>query len=481
MSVLENLKPAAVWKYFEEICSIPHISFHEKELSDYCVTFARDRGLYCEQDELGNVLIVAEATEGYEDVAPIILQGHLDMVGDKVPECPINMETEPIQIVVDGDYVRAEGTTLGGDDGIAVAYALAILDSKDVPHPRLEVVLTISEEVGLIGANTIDLSSCKARKLLNVDSDREGYITVGCAGGVRVTSVLPVEKTTGKGIACNVLVDGLRGGHSGMEIDKGRANANVLLGRVLEMLREAVEYDLVNAQGGVKENVIPKEAFAKILVAASDKDKLAAVAEEFQKMMASEYGTADPDICLSICAGEEEEAEVLTKDSRDKVVTALNVLPNGVQAMSVDLPGLVETSLNLGVMSFEADKFVIHLSVRSSVTSAKAQIVKKIELLTKALGGTTELQGDYPGWEYVRESEFRDKCVEIFKAQYGYEPRVETIHAGLECGLFTAKVPGLDCISIGPDMLDIHTPMERVDIASVERVWEYIKAVIAAK
>lgn len=481
MSVLENLKPAAVWKYFEEICGIPHISFHEKELSDYCVAFAKDRGLYCEQDELGNVLIVAEATEGYEDVAPIILQGHLDMVGDKVPECPINMETEPIQIVVDGEYVRAEGTTLGGDDGIAVAYALAILDSKDIPHPRLEVVLTISEEVGLIGANTINLSSCKARKLLNVDSDREGFITVGCAGGVRVTSMLPIEKTEAKGIACDVLVDGLRGGHSGMEIDKGRANANVLLGRVLEMLKGNIEYYLADAQGGVKENVIPKEAFAKILVAEKDVEKLSGVTEEFQKMMASEYGTADPDIQLSVKIGTEETKNVLSKDSLDKVVVALNVLPNGVQAMSVDLPGLVETSLNLGVMSFEEDKFVVHLSVRSSVPSAKAQIVKKVELLTKVLGGTTELQGDYPGWEYVRESEFRDTCVELFKVQYGYEPRVETIHAGLECGLFTAKVPDLDCISIGPDMLDIHTPMERVNIASVERVWEYIKAVIAVK
>ncbi len=481
MSVLEGLKPASVWKYFEEICGIPHISFHEKELSDYCVQFAKDRGYYCEQDEYGNVIIVAEATDGYEDVAPIILQGHLDMVGDKVPECPINMETEPIQIMVDGDFVRANGTTLGGDDGIAVAYALAILDADDIPHPRLEVVLTISEEVGLIGANTVDLSSCKGRKLLNVDSDREGYLTVGCAGGVRVTSMIPVEKCVKKGIVCNVLVDGLRGGHSGMEIDKGRANANVLLGRVLEMLREKMDTALVEIQGGVKENVIPKEAMAKILASADEVDKLAEVVDEFQQMMGSEFGTADPDIALKITAGEEVETEVLTCEAFAKVITALNVLPNGIQAMSMDLPGLVETSLNLGVMAVEADQFVVHLSVRSSVPSAKQQVVKQISLLTKVLGGSVELQGDYPGWEFVRESEFRDKCVEIFKAQYGYEPKVETIHAGLECGLFTAKVPGLDCISIGPEMLDIHTPMERVEIKSVERVWEYIKAVIAAK
>jgi dipeptidase D len=266
-----------------------------------------------------------------------------------------------------------------------------------------------------------------------------------------------------------------------MEIDKGRANANVLLGRVLEMLREKMDAALVEIQGGVKENVIPKEAMAKILIPAEETAQLTEVVNEFQQMMSSEFGTADPDITLKLTVGAEEEKEVLTCEAFAKVITALNVLPNGIQTMSMDLPGLVETSLNLGVMSVESDKFVVHLSVRSSVPSAKQQVVKQITLLTEVLGGTVELQGDYPGWEFVRESNFRDKCVEIFKAQYGYEPKVETIHAGLECGLFTAKVPGLDCISIGPEMLDIHTPMERVEIKSVERVWEYIKAVMAAK
>lgn len=481
MKVLENLQPAEVFHFFEEICAIPHTSFHEQQLSNYCVKFAEDRGLFCRQDEMGNVLIVAEATEGYEDVPAMILQGHLDMVGDKVQGCPIDLEKDGLDLFIDGDQIGAKGTTLGADDGIAVAYALAILDSEEIAHPRLEVVLTVSEEVGLLGATGIDLSECQARRLLNIDSEDEGVLTVGCAGGRRVLSQIPMQYEEKEGLFCRIEVSGLLGGHSGIEIDQGRANANMLIGRFLLMLEEKIAYSLVNIHGGVKENVIPKEAFAEILIEEEDLYILKRIAEEFNEKMAAEYGTADPDIKLTVEASDLVKCKALDDISAQKILTALNLMPNGIQAMSMDLPGLVETSLNLGVAEIVDDTFEMYFSVRSSVVSAKEYISDKIEHLTKMMNGTVEISGDYPAWPYARESKLRDLCIDVFKEQYGYEPKVELIHAGLECGILSDKISGLDCISFGPDLTAVHSPNERVSISSTARVWEYLKALLAAK
>lgn len=479
MRVLEGLQPSDVLYYFEEICSIPHISFHEKALSDYCVKFAKEHDLFYQQDEMGNVLIVAEATPGYEEVEPIILQGHLDMVGDKVPECPIDMVNESIQIKVEGDYICAEGTTLGGDDGIAVAYGLAALASEDLPHPRLEVVLTVSEEVGLLGAAAMDLSACKGRRLLNIDSEDEGVLTVSCAGGIHVESEIPVTRKTMTGICCKVAFDGLRGGHSGVEIDKGRGNANVLLGRFLMILKEKTEYGLVKLSGGVKDNVIPKDACAEFVT--EDMTALEQAMELFHEQLRAEYGAAEPDAKLVMTKGEQCEVMALDQDSLERVIEALNLMPNGVQAMSMDIEGLVETSLNMGTAELTEDVLKLGFSIRSSVPSAKDQIVKKVEMLTKLLGGTTASTGAYPAWPYMRDSKLRELCIKIYKEQYGEEPEVQAIHAGLECGLLSGKIPGLDCVSIGPDMKDIHSPKEMLSISSVARVWEYVKAIISAK
>lgn len=482
MRVLKNLQPAKVFYYFEEICKIPHVSFHEKELSDYCVNFAKERGFFCRQDEMGNVLIVADATPGYEDVEPIIMQAHLDMVGDKVPECDIDMEKEPIKIKVDGDFIRAEGTTLGGDDGIAVAYALAILDSDDIPHPRMEVVLTVSEEVGLLGATGMDLSMCKGKRLINVDSEVEGVLTAGCAGGIRIRSEFGISRQKNTGVYCEAVLEGLKGGHSGMEIDKGRANANVLLGRFLLMLREQVkDFGVIELQGGAKENVIPKDGHVRFLIKEDQAALVSKVADAFDREMDMEYGTADPDIHIKLTVGKIVTKEVLDEDSVEKLIVALNNMPNGVQGMSMDLPGLVETSLNLGVAETDENAFVLRFSVRSSVASAKNYLVKKVELLTCALGGKVSFAGEYPAWPYARSSGLRDLCVDIYKKQYGKEPKIDVLHAGLECGILSSKIPGLDCISIGPDMLEIHTPNERLSIRSAARVWEYIKEILAAK
>ncbi len=481
MKVLQNLEPASVFHFFEEICSIPHTSFHEKALSDYLVAFAKERDLYYEQDELGNVIIIAPATEGYEDVEPIILQGHIDMVGDKAPDSDIDLEKDGLRLGIDGDWIYAEGTTLGGDDGIAVAYALAILDSKDIPHPRFEAVLTVSEEVGLIGASGIDLSSCQAKRLLNVDSEEEGIFTVGCAGGIRLQCDIPVTRIPDSGLCLDFKFEGILGGHSGIEINNGLANANALMGRFFMALQKACDFEIVTISGGVKENVIPKDAAFSLLI---DNADLAAVEDtlaDFNAEIKSEYAAADPNANLVMASAGVADAYVLDDASKNKLITALNLMPTGVQAMCMDLPGLVETSLNMGVINMTNDNLQICLSVRSSVSSAKAYIVNKVTQLTTFLGGTVSSSGEYPAWPLARESKFREQCIEVYKNLYGKEPEVVTIHAGLECGILSEKIPGLDCISVGPDLKEIHTIKERASISSVARVWEFIKAVLAYK
>lgn len=478
MKILNHLEPASVFHYFEKICNIPHTSFHEKELSDYCVSFAKKRGLYYEQDALGNVIIIADATEGYEDVEPIILQGHLDMVGDKAPDCDIDLEKDGLRLGIDGDWIYANGTTLGGDDGIAIAYGLAILDAQDIPHPRLEVVFTVSEEVGLLGAAGIDLSCCKARRLLNIDSEAEGIFTVGCAGGIRIQSDIPMKRHKLFGLRLDLHFEGILGGHSGIEINNGLANAITLTGRFLMMLKEHCRFEILSLNGGVKENVIPKDAAFSLLIEEEALPKVQKILALFNTQVPTEY-PADPNAMLLMDVRTISEASVLDPTSKEKLILSLNLMPNGVQAMCSDLPGLVETSLNMGIVSLKDEQLELCFSVRSSVSSAKSYITKKLHLLTEFLGGTLTSSGDYPAWPYVRDSSFRDQCVEIYEKLYGKSPQVVTIHAGLECGILSEKLPGLDCISIGPDLKEIHTIKERASISSIARVWEFIKAILA--
>ena len=431
---------------------------------------------------MGNVLIKAPATPGYENQPALILQGHLDMVGDKTAACPLDLEKDAIQLVVDGNYVRAEGTTLGGDDGIAVAYALAVLDAKDIPHPALEVVLTVCEEVGLLGASAMELSDLEGRLLINIDSEEEGVLTAGCAGGRRVECHLPVTRAAVTGTAVKADVTGLVGGHSGTEIHKGRANAIALLGRWLTLLTEnGVDYTVLALSGGAKENVIPKESSVTLVLPTGITEGVRAAAAQFAAQMKAEYGTADPEICLQLteqgCGG----YQALDGASVQRLRKALLLMPWGVQAMSMDVPGLVETSLNLGVAELDDSEAILRFSLRSSVPSAKELLSCKLQTLTELLGGTVRFHGDYPAWTYARESTLRDRCVAMYEAQYGAKPQIVAIHAGLECGILSGKIDGLDCISFGPNLLHVHTPNERADIASVARVWEYLKAILAYK
>ena len=482
MSALTGLEPASVFYYFEEICGIPHTSHHEKALSDYCVQFAKAHGLACRQDEMGNLLIKAPATPGYEKEPGLILQGHLDMVGDKTADCPLDLEKDAIHPVVDGGYVCAEGTTLGGDDGIAVAYALAVLDSKDIPHPALEVVLTVCEEVGLLGASAMDFSDLEGRMLVNIDSEEEGVLTAGCAGGRRVECHLPIARVPVTGTAVKADVIGLVGGHSGTEIHKGRANAIALLGRWLTLLTEnGVDYAALTLSGGAKENVIPKESSITLVLPAGITEGVHTAAAQFAAQVQAEYGMADPAIRLQLTEQGCGAFSALDADSTQRLRKALLLMPWGVQAMSMDVPGLVETSLNLGVAEMDEQEAILRFSIRSSMPSAKELLCCKVQTLTELLGGSVRFHGDYPAWTYARESALRDRCVAVYEAQYGKKPQIAALHAGLECGILSGKIEGLDCISFGPNLLHVHTPNERADIASVARVWEYLKAILAYK
>lgn len=470
MAVLERLEPKNVFRFFEEICAIPHGSGNTKMISDYLVNFARERGLEYYQDALNNVIIIKSAAAGYEASEPVILQGHMDMVCEKAPDCDKDMAREGLDLVVEGDTVRAEGTTLGGDDGIAVAMMLAALDDPAMEHPRLECVFTVDEEVGMEGAVGLDVSKLRGKRLLNIDSEDEGVFTVSCAGGNRTHCVLPVKREAFTGKMLTITIDGLIGGHSGVEIHKGRANASRVLGRVLYRLSRTTQMRLVSVSGGLKDNAIPVSACAVVCVA--EQEAAVQVCREMETLLKNEYVRTDPGIALSVAEGGEGLA--MDGDSTARVLCLLTLCPDGVQVMSADMEGLVQTSLNLGILTTSPASVEASFCVRSSVESQKAMLVDCLRCLSEQLGGTVYVTGDYPGWQYRQNSPLRDLLVEVYTQQYGRKPVVEAIHAGVECGLFCGKIPDLDCVSIGPDLTDIHTYRERLHIASARRVWEMV-------
>ena len=467
MAVLEHLEPKGVFSFFEQLCAIPHGSGNTKAISDFLVRFAQARDLEYIQDALNNVIIIKEATPGYEAAEPVILQGHMDMVCEKAPDCAKDMAAEGLDLAVEGDTVFARGTTLGGDDGIAVAMTLAVLDAQDLPHPRIEAVFTVDEETGMDGAFGIDVSPLTAKRLINIDSEAEGIFTVSCAGGCGAACVLPVQRADFSGTALRVDVEGLAGGHSGTEI-------NMLLGRVLLEFADRTPLRIVSVSGGLKDNAIPTAACATLI--AADEAILRGACAEMEKAFQNEYCVTDPGVAL--CVSPAEAATPMDEESTRRVICLLTCAPNGIQTMSADIEGLVQTSLNLGILTTGADNVTASFSVRSSVESQKKMLVDRLTCLMRQLGGSVSIRGDYPGWAYRQESPLRDLMSEVFTAQYGHPPVIEAIHAGLECGLFSGKIPGLDCISIGPDLTDIHTFREKLHIASTARTWALLTEVL---
>ena len=506
MSVLLNTEPKKVFEYFERLCSVPHGSGNTKIISDLLVSCAQELGLSYIQDELNNVIIFKPASAGMEGHEPVILQGHMDMVCTKEDWVDKDMVRDGLDLVLEGEWLKARGTSLGADDGIAVAIALAILSDDSLRHPPIEAVFTVDEEVGMDGAFGIDLSMLKGRRMLNIDSEKEGEFTASCAGGVRADCIVPGEKTpvTDEERLIEVSVTGLIGGHSGCEIHTGRANANKLMARLL--YAAAGEFDglrLVSFNGGRFDNVICPECTAVVAVPRKSACHLAKLINDYDEIYKSEYAAADPGVKVAYkkvsntcCgAGSIDSAGVsaakntgtgrstscqsgaeyaFTSADTLNILRTMFVLPQGVQEMSMDIKGLTQTSLNMGVAGAEDDGMHFSYSIRSCITSQKLMVLDIVRSVVESSGGSVTTRGMYPGWAFNRHSEFRDRLAAVYERLFNEQPVISATHGGLECGLFMDKIKGLDCVSIGPDMYDIHSCAERVSVLSVERLYRLI-------
>ena len=456
-------------EFFEEFSKIPRGSGNTSAIADYLVNFANERNLEVIRDSADNVIIRKGATAGYEGKPGIIFQGHTDIVALKNPDCQIDMDKEGLRLYRDGDFLRAEGTTLGADDGVAMAYALAILDSSEIEHPDFEAVFTSDEEVGLLGATALDASNIKGKMLINIDSDEEGIFTVGCAGGARVDITLPVDTKTFIGKIYTLTIKGLRGGHSGVEINKNRANAIKVAFEILSKL-EGVR--LATATAGSADNAIPSDAIITFTAKNSVMD-IADVVNDIKECLPVDESDVKFNIEMNIVS-----AKMLSNDASKNIIALILDMPNGVTRMSEDIEGLVETSLNMGILGLSRKGFELTISVRSAKGAEKAKLLDTIKSTAEAHGASISVRGEYPAWEYKKDSHLRDVMCRVYSEMYGKDAEVVTIHAGLECGIFSDKIEGLDCVSIGPDNHDIHTPEERLSLSSFERVYKYLLNVL---
>lgn len=472
MRILEGLKPDKVFEYFEDISAIPRGSRNTDKIRNYCVQFAEKRNLRYICDNAGNIVIFKPANKS-NSTEPVIIQGHLDMVWEKSDKSSINFETDGIELIVDGDFIRANGTTLGGDDGIAVAMGLALLDSSDITHPPLEVLFTADEEVGMSGAEGLDASILDGKRMINLDSEAENVLWVSCAGGIRADVVFNTEFISNCKTSFEINVSRLHGGHSGAEIHKGYANANKVMGRFLSKLATVCSFELCSINGGTMDNAITRECRCII----SSDENVYDIISELYDDFTSEFKRNDPDIAISVskCKGENKS---LSSDSTKSFINLLNELPSGVVAMSKEIDGLVETSLNLGKLKTSNDNISFVFSLRSGKDSEKEKLCKEVSEICRKYSCNIDFRSSYPAWEYKAESELRDTMISVYREMYGNELNVTAIHAGLECGIFCGKIKGLDCVSLGPDMYDIHTPEERLSISSCRRVWNFLLRVL---
>lgn len=475
LMVLEKIDYKRVFTYFEEISRIPRGSKNNQAISDYLFAFGKKHGLECYQDDALNVILIKEATKGLEHVPAIMIQGHMDMVCEKDSDTVHDFFNEGLDLQIDGDFIYAKGTTLGGDDGIALAYGMSILTDEELAHPRLEVVFTTDEEIGMDGATALSTEKLQAKYFINVDSEEEGILTVGCAGGMTSTLTLPLERTAASGVKVKVAIKGLQGGHSGIEITKNRTNGNILMGRLLSALEKKVDFRTITVWGGLKDNAIPREAFAELLTDTKNAEKLECAVNELAAIYKNELSSSEPELVFEVeWDKEQKDYPVLTETAFKNVLTILLYTPNGIQAMSSDIAGLVESSLNLGIFTMSDKGASFSYSVRSSKSTYKDFMSDKLERLIQMVGGTYSMRGIYPAWELKKESKLTEICKEVYKKQYGEDLVIEVIHAGLECGIISNKMKDLDIVSIGPNMFDIHTPSERISISSAKRVYDYV-------
>lgn len=471
-----NLTPAAekVFGFFEEISAIPRGSGNMKKIADYCENFAQKFGLKYVRDEADNVVIFKEGTCGFEHNEPIILQGHLDIVCQRTDDSNIDFQNDGLEIYCEGDYIKAHGTTLGADNGIAVSFVLAILSQDDIPHPPIEAVFTTDEEIGLLGANALDTTILKSKKMINLDSETDDVLTVSCAGGQDVVLRLPLSYKTSHGCKITIGFKGLLGGHSGVEIHKGRTNADVLLINTLSRLKENCAFDIISVTGGSKPNAIPQGATA--VISASNPQT---VISALESMDWSQIEACEPDFRLEISTEDPGNHTCLSDKTYEKLIGFLTHTPNGVIKMSEEIEGLVETSLNLGILSTEKDFITAHFALRSNKEVSLKALCEQVVNTADKYDVMSEVFGFYPPWEYRADSPLRELYKKCYKDLFQKEIRVEAIHAGLECAVFSSTIKDLDCISVGPNMQDVHTPNEKLEIPSTIRTFDLLLKVLS--
>ena len=477
MNPLQNTEPKEVFKWFYEISQVPRGSGNERAISDFLVKFAKDRNLEVHQDKAMNVIIKKPGTAGYEKSPTVIIQGHMDMVCEKDASSNHDFLKDPIKFVVKGEMLYADKTTLGGDDGIAVAYALTVLDSKDIPHPPLEVLITTEEETGMGGAMALTDEHLQGTRLLNIDSEEEGVFLVSCAGGANIHVFFDIKKEAAKGKFLKITVGGLLGGHSGIEINKQRANSIKLLGRILYNIKQNEKINIVEISGGSKHNAIAKDAHA--VIAAENTEAVLKIVEKMTADFKGEYRAVDKLLTVTANETQNPSGQMFTKELTLNLIDFMASIPNGVQYMSMEIHGLVQTSLNNGVLEEIDGKIKFTTSVRSSVKSALDEIVDILRIQAERCGAEFSKVSEYPAWEYSPDSPVRDAAVNVYKKLNNKEPLITAIHAGLECGLLKKTLPKVDAISFGPNLYDVHTPNEHMEIASVERVWKFLLAYLA--
>lgn len=481
--MLQTMDYKRVLYYFTELSKIPRGSGNNQGISDFLVQFAKDQNLKYIQDDALNVVIYKEASKGYEAHTPVILQGHMDMVCVKEPDCIHDFKTEGLELFTDGEFLRARKTTLGGDDGVALAYGMALLADDTLKHPALEIVITTDEETGMDGAIALDPSCLKGRMMINVDSEEEDIVLVSSAGGSRVLASIDLQQKPQTGYMGTIVLSGLKGGHSGAEINSNRTNAVLAMARLLFELKQE-EFSLIELSGGEKENAIPSISKAEIVVSSKeDAEKLKQLIEVLKKTYQKELQAAEPQLKIEFNFSLEQEQKeylVLHPTSFEKVLFLLIQAPNGVQTMSAEIEGLVETSLNLGIFEIDETKAKFHYSIRSSIGSAKGFLAMKLLYLFELFGGSCEIGAQYPAWEYRKDSPLREKFSQVYMQIYKKAPKFSAIHAGLECGLIAEKIPQMDIVSIGPNLYDIHSPKERLEIQSFLRVYQFLEKLLEA-
>ncbi len=476
MRISRGLAPERVFHYFEEISAIPRGSGNMEKIAQYCMDFAKKHSLKAIKDDADNVIIFKDGSCGGENAEPLILQGHLDMVCQKTADCEIDFLKDGLELYIDGDFLKAKGTTLGADNGIAVAMILSVLESDNIPHPPIEAVFTTDEEIGLIGAGKLDKSLLKSKRMINLDSEQISTVTVSCAGGSDFRASMPFEREKAFGTKLTVLLNGLKGGHSGDKINSGRVNSDILAGRVLNYLNSHCNLEVISVNGGDKGNAIP--VYSELELCTNEPELLKAEAEKYINIIKEEIAFREPDFTFGIIASGAGEYEVLPEEVKERLIFILTCIPNGVMEMSAEIKGLVETSLNLGVLETKADKIIFHSALRSNKKTALSYLEERLKVFYKNASCDIEAFGHYPPWEYNANSKLVEVYKKCFSEQFGYEPEVKAIHAGLECGVFADAINGFDCISVGPEAYDIHTVNERLSISSTESTYKLLLKIL---